>query len=145
MESKDVGGIFVGRRMSRAFQRAKERQNRSSDELVMDETNFERSQFLQVADVRKWTDVRSTDVRSGRKSSNFSSGLGFQSSGRGRMSGGSWGFGRPESEGRLVGRGQREMRGAGRDFGRNFGILGAQIEEISWMKDGETWGYARST
>ena len=38
MESKDVGGIFVGRVMSRASKRAKERQNRSSDELVMDET-----------------------------------------------------------------------------------------------------------
>ena len=52
MESKDVGGIFVGRRMSRALKRAKERQNRSSGELVMAETKISRSQFLQVADVR---------------------------------------------------------------------------------------------
>ena len=68
MESKDVGGTFVGRRMSRASKRAKERQNRSSDELVMAETKISRSQFLQVADIRKWTDVRSPNVRSGRKS-----------------------------------------------------------------------------
>ena len=32
--------------MSRASKRAKERQNRSSDELVMAETKFERSQFF---------------------------------------------------------------------------------------------------
>ena len=38
MESNGVGGIFVGRGMSRASKRAKERQNRSSDELVMDKT-----------------------------------------------------------------------------------------------------------
>ena len=38
MESNDVGGIFVGRGMSRASIRAKERQNRSSDELVMGKT-----------------------------------------------------------------------------------------------------------
>ena len=52
MESKDVGGIFVGRGMSRASKRAKERQNRSSDELVMDKTKISRSQYLQVTDVR---------------------------------------------------------------------------------------------
>ena len=68
MESNDVGGIFVGWGMSIASKRAKERQNRSSDELVMAETKFQRSQFLQVTDVRKRTDVRSPDVRSGRKS-----------------------------------------------------------------------------
>ena len=70
MESNDVGGIFMGRGMSRASKRAKERQNRSSDDLVMAETNFQRSRFLQVADVRKWMDVWSPDVRSGRKSVN---------------------------------------------------------------------------
>ena len=37
MESNDVGGISVGRGMSRASKRAKECQNRSSDELVMAE------------------------------------------------------------------------------------------------------------
>ena len=43
MESNDFGGIFVGRRMSRAFQRAKERENQSSDELVMAKTKISRS------------------------------------------------------------------------------------------------------
>ena len=58
MDSNDFGGIFVGRGMSIASKRAKERQNRSSDELVMTETRISRSQYLQVTDVRKWTDVR---------------------------------------------------------------------------------------
>ena len=40
MESNDVGGIFVGRGMSRASKLAKERQNRTSDELVMAETRI---------------------------------------------------------------------------------------------------------
>ena len=52
MELNDVGGVFVGRGMSRASKRAKERQKRSSDELVMAETKISQSQFLQVADVR---------------------------------------------------------------------------------------------
>ena len=39
-ESKHVGCIFVGRGMSIASKRAKERQNRSSDELVMAETRI---------------------------------------------------------------------------------------------------------
>ena len=43
MESNGFGSIFVGKGMSRAFQRAKERENRSSDELVMTETKFERN------------------------------------------------------------------------------------------------------
>ena len=43
MESNGVGGIFVGRGMSIASKRAKERQNRSSDELVMAETKISRS------------------------------------------------------------------------------------------------------
>ena len=38
MESNGVGGIFVGRGMSRASKQAKERENQSSDELVMAET-----------------------------------------------------------------------------------------------------------
>ena len=38
--------FFVGRGMSKDSKRAKERQNRSSDELVMAETKFERSQFF---------------------------------------------------------------------------------------------------
>ena len=82
MESNGVVGIFVGRGMSRASKRAKERQNRSSDELVMGETKISRSQFLHVADVRKWMDVRSPDVRSGRKSADSSRVRGFRSSGK---------------------------------------------------------------
>ena len=46
MKSNDAGSIFVGWGMLIASKRAKERQNRSSDELVMAETNFERSQFF---------------------------------------------------------------------------------------------------
>ena len=53
-----VGGIFVERGMSRASKRAKEDQNRSSDELVMSETRISRSGNLQVTDVRKRSDVR---------------------------------------------------------------------------------------
>ena len=71
MVSKDVGNIFLGRGMSRASKRAKERQNQSSDELVMDKTKISRSVKLQVTDVRKWTDVRSPDVRWSRKSVNL--------------------------------------------------------------------------
>ena len=63
MESNDVGGIFVRRGMSIASKRAKERQNRSSDELVMDETRISQSQNLHIVDARKWTDVRWPDVR----------------------------------------------------------------------------------
>ena len=58
MESNDVGVIFVGRGMSRASKRAKERENRTPDELVMAETKFERNQFLQVTDVVTRSDVR---------------------------------------------------------------------------------------
>ena len=57
MESNDVGGIFVGRGMSRASKRVKERQNWSSDELVTAETRISRSLKLQVMDVRKRTNV----------------------------------------------------------------------------------------
>ena len=38
MESNDDGSIFVGRGMSRAFQRAKERENRTPDVKVMVKT-----------------------------------------------------------------------------------------------------------
>ena len=38
MESNDVGGIFVGWGMSIASKRAKERQKRTLDELVMGKT-----------------------------------------------------------------------------------------------------------
>ena len=57
MEPNDVCGIFVGWGMSIASKQAKERQNQSSGELVMDETKSSRSLKLQVTDVRKWTDV----------------------------------------------------------------------------------------
>ena len=70
MESKDYGSIFVGRGMSRASKQAKERQNRSSDELVMAETRISRSQNLQVTDVRKGRMSGASDVRKGRKSVN---------------------------------------------------------------------------
>ena len=70
MESNCVCGIFVGWGMSIASKRAKERQNRSSDELVMDKTKISRSGKLHVTDVRKWMDVRSPNVRSGQKSVN---------------------------------------------------------------------------
>ena len=58
MESNGDGSIFVGRGMSRASKRAKERQNRSSDELVTAETRISRSLKLQITDVRKRSDVR---------------------------------------------------------------------------------------
>src|SRR3990170_914810 len=45
MESNDDGSIFVGRGMSRASKRAKERQKRSSDELVTGETKILHCQF----------------------------------------------------------------------------------------------------
>ena len=70
MESNDVGGIFVGRGMSRASKRAKERQNRSSDELVMDKTKTSRSLKLQVTDVRKGRMSGASDIRESRKSVN---------------------------------------------------------------------------
>ena len=65
MESNGYGGIFAGWGMSIASKQAKESQNRSSGELVMDKTKISRSLKLQVTDVRKWTDVRSSDVRKG--------------------------------------------------------------------------------
>ena len=74
MVSNGVGGIFVGWGMSIASKRAKERQNQSSDELVMAETKFERNQFLQVTDVRTRSDVRGPDVRAGSEIRKFGSG-----------------------------------------------------------------------
>ena len=71
MKANDDGGIFVGRGMSRASKRAKERQNRSSDELVMTETKISRSQYLQVTDVRKGRMSGVSDVRESRKSVNL--------------------------------------------------------------------------
>ena len=52
--------------MSIASKRAKERQNRSSDELVTGETKISRSQNLQVSDIRETLDFRGlgrTDAR----------------------------------------------------------------------------------
>ena len=57
--------------MSRASKRAKERQNRSSDELVMDKTKISQSLKLQVTDVRKGRMSGASDVRKGRKSINL--------------------------------------------------------------------------
>ena len=70
MESNDDGSIFVGRGMSRASKRAKERQNRSLDELVMDKTKISRSLKLQVTDVRKGRMSGASDIRKSRKSVN---------------------------------------------------------------------------
>ena len=70
MESNDVRGIFLGRGMSIASKRAKERQNRSSDESVMDKTKISRSLKLQVTDGWERSDVWSSGVREGRKSVN---------------------------------------------------------------------------
>ena len=56
--------------MSRVSNRAKERQNRSSDELVMAETRISRSQYLQVTDVRKGRMSGASGIREGRKSVN---------------------------------------------------------------------------
>ena len=85
----------MGRGVSRASKRAKERQKRSSNELVMAETRISGSLKLQVTDVRKWTDVRSPDVRSGRKSVN---------------SAWVWGSGRPGKVGRPVLHGGPDVR-----------------------------------
>ena len=59
MESNGDGSIFLGRGMSRPFQRAKERQKRTPDELVMDKTvKWERLK-CQWTDIRGWgPDVR---------------------------------------------------------------------------------------
>ena len=107
MESNDCGSIFVVWGMSIASKRAKERQNRSSDELVMDKTKISRSRYLQGSDVRETSDVRWTDVRKSSEIRDFGSVGWFRSSGEGRMSGVSGGSGRLVNVGRPVGRGQR--------------------------------------
>ena len=81
--------------MSIASKQAKERHNRRSDELVTDKAKISRSLKLQVTDVRKWTDVRSSNVRRARKSANFIL-LG--------------GTGHPKSVGRLVVLGAPDVR-----------------------------------
>lgn len=145
IESNGVGSIFVGWGMSIASKRAKERQNRSSDELVMDKTKISRSLKLQVTNVRKWTDVRSSDVREGSKIRKNCSGMvvpvvqrvadvrGFE--------------GGPDVRKTPVVQGSGSTRDArsGTRFWAKNGDFGVKIDEISWMKDGETRGDARST
>ena len=75
--------------------RAKERQNRSSDELVMAKTRISRSQYLHVTDVRERTDVRGPDVWRARKSVNLARVRVFRSSGKLQTSSRSGGSGRP--------------------------------------------------
>ena len=105
MESNGDGSIFVGRGMSRASKRAKEHQNRSSDELVMAETRISRSQYLQVTDVRKGRMSGASDVRKGRKSVNSA-----------RV----WGSGRPLSVGLPVAQRAPDARkNVGRPVGRD--------------------------
>ena len=82
MESNDVGGIFVRRGMSIASKQAKERQNWSSDELVMDKTKISRSLKLQVTDVRKGRMSGALDVRKSRKSINLVPVRGFSRPGK---------------------------------------------------------------
>ena len=57
--------------MSIASKRAKERQNRSSDELVMDKTKISRNLKLHITDVRKGRMSGASDVRESRKSVNL--------------------------------------------------------------------------
>ena len=95
MESNGVGSIFVGWGMSIASKRAKERQNRSSDELVMAEIRISQSLKLQVTDVRKGRMSGASDVRKSRKSVNLA---------RVRCSG------RPANIGRPVLRGVPDVR-----------------------------------
>ena len=93
MESNGYGSIFVGRGMSRAFQQAKDRENRTSDELVIAETKISRSGYLHVADVwKKRTSDRRTSGRVGNPL--ILLGLGVPVVQKGRTSGGSCGSGR---------------------------------------------------
>ena len=130
--------------MSSASKRAKERQNRSSDELVMAETRISRSQFLQVTDVRKGRMSGASDVRKSRKSVNLvrvrvpvvrersdvRCFIGVRRSVKRRSSGGS---------------GSTRKLSSGTRFWAENGDFGVKIDEILWMEDGETWGNARST
>ena len=134
----------MGRGMSRASKRAKEHQNRSSDELVMAKTRISRSQYLQVTDVREGRMSGASDVRENRKSVNLvrvkGSGrpersdarlfLGLRTSVKLRSSGGS---------------GSTRDASSGARFWAENGDFGVKIDEISWMERGETWGDARST
>ena len=95
MDANGVGSIFVGRGESIDSKRAKERQNRSSDELVMDKTKMSRSLKLQVTDVRKGRMSGASDVRKGRKSA---------------ISARVRGSGRPEKVGRPVVPGAPDVR-----------------------------------
>ena len=145
MESNYDGGIFVGWGMSRASKRAKERQNRSSDELVMDKTKISRSLKLQVTDVRKRRMSGASDVRESRKSVNFILLAGFGrpvDDGRPVLRGGS---GRPEKRRSSGGSGSTRDASSGTRFWAKNGDFGVKIHGISWMNDGETWGNARST
>ena len=135
MESNDVCGIFVGRGMSRASKQAKERQNRSSDELVMAETRISRSQNLQITDVREGRMSGASDVRESRKSVNLAqvrcsgrpersdvqSFQGLRTSIKGRSSDGSGSM--------------RNFRSGTRVWAEivDFGV---KLKGISWMKDG---------
>ena len=109
----------------------------------MAETRISRSQNLQVTDVRKGRMSGASDVRKGRKSVNSA-----------RV----WGSGRPGKVGRPVLREGPDVRktpvvrwvgvNARCEFGARFwaenGDFGVKIHGISWMKDGEIWGDARS-
>ena len=68
---------FCGKGGVKSFKRAKERQNRSSDELVMAETRISRSQNLQVTDVRKGRMSGASDARKSQKSVNLVQVRGF--------------------------------------------------------------------
>ena len=120
--------------MSRASKRAQERPNRSSYELVMDKTKISRIQKLGVPDVRKRPEIRY-----------FLLYMWFRSSGEFRTSGASWGSGRPVKGRSSGGSGSTRDLRSGTRFWTEFDDFGVKIDEISWMKDGETWGNARST
>ena len=53
MEPNDVGGIFVGRGMSRASKRAKDCQKWTPDELVMAKTKIQTIQCQGYPDIRE--------------------------------------------------------------------------------------------
>ena len=55
------------------------------------------------------------------------------------MSGGSWGSGRPVKWRSSGGSGSTRDLSSGTRFWAENGDFGVKIDEISWMKDGETW------
>ena len=120
--------------MSRASKRAKERPNRSSYELVMTKTKISRSQNLGIPDVRKRPEIRY-----------FLLYRWFRSSGEFRTSGALRGSGRPVKCRSSGGSGSTRDPSFETRFWAENGDFGVKIDEISWMKDGETWGNARST